>query len=309
MTTTTAAQPTTAFRLFEVEVAHRRRLSPAFVRFTFTGDDLDAFADNGFDQRIKLVLPLPSIGVGLPTGADWLGHWRQLPDDRRNPIRTYTVRAVRQQQREVDVDVVLHGESGPASRWASQAGPGDPLAIVGPNAAYEGDCGGIEFDASATGLPLLLAGDETAVPAVAAILERLPLTARGTAVLEVPEPADMLDLTAPDGVTVTWLPRLGTPHGTMLTSTVKAAAARLVHTPRAREHDLVEVDDDTELVWDVPEVDRPALSGAASATFYAWLAGEAGVITGLRRHLVREPGVDRRSVAFMGYWKLGRAES
>jgi NADPH-dependent ferric siderophore reductase len=42
---------------------------------------------------------------------------------------------------------------------------------------------------------------------------------------------------------------------------------------------------------------------------YAWLAGEAGVIRALRRHLVSERGIDRRTVAFMGYWRIGRAEA
>ena len=49
----------------------------------------------------------------------------------------------------------------------------------------------------------------------------------------------------------------------------------------------------------------PEDAGGASA--YAWLAGEAGVVTGLRRYLLREAGFDRRSVAFMGYWREGRA--
>ncbi len=68
---------------------------PSFVRVTFTGPDLDRFADNGYDQRIKLALPLPGqAGVLLPQGPDWYARWRALPDHQRNPIRTYTVRAV-----------------------------------------------------------------------------------------------------------------------------------------------------------------------------------------------------------------------
>ena len=55
-------------------------------------------------------------------------------------------------------------------------------------------------------------------------------------------------------------------------------------------------------LWDVPE--GRSLDGDC----YAWLAGEASVITALRRFLVREAGLDRRQVAFMGYWRRGRAE-
>jgi len=67
-------------------------------------------------------------------------------------------------------------------------------------------------------------------------------------------------------------------------------------------HDLEDVDVDTGILWEVPEP-------ADVSRFYAWLAGEAAVIKALRRHLVTDCGVDRRSVAFMGYWRQGRAES
>jgi NADPH-dependent ferric siderophore reductase len=113
-----------AWRFFRVLVARSQRLSPSFLRVTFAGPDLDRFADTGYDQRIKLVLPLPDCGLGhLPTGPDWHAQWRGLPDERRNPIRTYTVRAVRRHLAEVDVDVVLHGDAGPASRWANRVRP------------------------------------------------------------------------------------------------------------------------------------------------------------------------------------------
>jgi NADPH-dependent ferric siderophore reductase len=108
-----------AWRFFEAEVRAVRVLSPHFVRVTFTGAELDPVADNGFDQRIKLVLPLDEGGFEyLPTHPDWYAAWRSLPDHRRNPVRTYTVRAVRPQLREVDLDMMLHGATGPASRWA-----------------------------------------------------------------------------------------------------------------------------------------------------------------------------------------------
>src|SRR5688500_13750089 len=85
-----------AYRFFRVQVLRSHRLSPSFVRITLTGDDLAAFAPCGFDQRVKVVLPLPD-GTFTPLGDDdaWYGRWRMLPDALRNPIRTYTVRAVR----------------------------------------------------------------------------------------------------------------------------------------------------------------------------------------------------------------------
>jgi NADPH-dependent ferric siderophore reductase len=289
------------WRLFTVEVRGTSRLSPSFLRVTLTGPDLDRFADNGYDQRIKLVFPLPGNDFAdLPTGPDWFPQWRALPDHRRNPIRTYTVRAVRPGARELDVDMVLHGDGGPASRWAEAARPGDPLAVIGPDAGYPGDHGGVEFRPPADAGLVLLAGDETAVPAVAAILERLPGNVRGEALLEVPDLDDRLPLIAPPGVRVGWLPRFGAGHGSQLIPAVRSTASRLLAGATPRPRLLPEADPDEEPIWEVPE--QP------SGGLYAWLAGEAGTIRTLRRQLVGELGLDRRSVAFMGYWRLGRPE-
>jgi NADPH-dependent ferric siderophore reductase len=281
-----------------------RRLSPHFLRVTFTGADLDRFADNGYDQRIKLIPPLPGHGLGfLPTGPDWYARWRELPAEHRNPIRTYTVRAVRPQLREVDVDMVLHGVHGPASRWAASAGPGTIACLMGPNADYPDGHGGIDFRPPAHTGCLLLGGDETAVPAIASILAGLSADAVGEALLEVPTGRDVLDLTAPPGVRVRWLARDGGAHGDRLIPATRAATRRILGERPTGTTDLEDVDVDSDLLWEVPE---PITD---TSRFYAWLAGEAGVIRTLRRHLVAECGVDRRAVAFMGYWRLGRAEA
>ncbi|MET7834715.1 siderophore-interacting protein [Micromonospora sediminicola] len=301
MTSTLAAAP---WRVFTVEVRALRRLGPSFLRVTFAGPDLDRFADNGYDQRIKLALPaVEGASAELPAGPDWYQRWRELPAGRRSPIRTYTVRAVRPEASEVDVDMALHGDGGPATRWARRARLGDRLAMVGPDAGWPGVHGGVEF-AAPVGATLLLAGDETAAPAICAILERLPADACGYAVVEVPEPGDELPCRAPAGVTVTWLPRAGAPHGSRLTPAVTGLADRLLPVPAAPVAAVppAEVDVDREILWEVPQ--RPD-----GAPLYAWLAGEAAVIRGLRRHLVADRGVDRRAVAFMGYWRAGRAES
>ncbi|MEU4698487.1 siderophore-interacting protein [Nonomuraea dietziae] len=290
------------FRVFDVHVSDVSRLSDSFLRVTFTGDDLDLFADNGFDQRIKLILPLPGHGVsGMPRGADWFTRWRALPDRERNPLRTYTVRAVRPELREVDVDIVLHGDGGPAARWANSARPGDRIALFGPDAGYGERHGGLEFRPPADARRFLMAGDETAVPAITAILERLPDGCEGEALMEVPSQGDVLPCATRSGVTVTWLPRGGGGVGSRLVPEVKAAADRLLP-PQAPVEALEDVDVDVDLLWEVPE------EAESVAPLYAWLAGEAAVIRTLRRHLVAERGMDRRAVAFMGYWRMGRAE-
>jgi NADPH-dependent ferric siderophore reductase len=288
---------TASWRSFAVEVRAARRLSPSFVRVTFAGDDLDLFADNGYDQRIKLAFPPPDGNPAwLPDGEDWYAQWRALPERRRSPIRTYTVRAVRQHLCEVDVDLVLHGDGGPATRWARRVSAGNKLLVIGPNARYDGDHGGVEFHPPA-GTPLLLAGDETAAPAICAILERLPADARGHALLEVPSDLDVLPAVAPLGVTVSWLVRGDGAHGSALVPAVRAL-------PRFAGSSVVDLLDDVDddILWEVPT------DSATASPVYAWLAGEAGVIRTLRRHLLAERGLDRRAVAFMGYWRLGRAD-
>ena len=302
MTVETVQVP--AYRTFGVHVARLQRLSPSFLRVTFTGPDLHLFASNGLDQRIKVLLPLPGRGLlDCPTGPDWYGEWRALPAERQVPIRTYTVRAVRTDPVEVDVDFVLHGATGPASAWAEEATVGDEVVLVGPNGLFEGPTGGFEWHPPADASCLLIAGDETAVPAICAIVESLPADRRGHVLLEVPTAGDVLDVAVPAGVRIVWLPRAtstGTaPRGDLLAAAVRAAVAELAEylapTPVA---DLDDVDIETGILWEVP--------AETTSGVYAWLAGEAGVVKGLRRHLVSEVGVPRGSVAFMGYWREGR---
>ncbi|MEW9551597.1 siderophore-interacting protein [Nonomuraea sp. NPDC050783] len=291
------------FHMFHVRVERLQRLSPSFLRVTFTGDDLQHFADNGFDQRVKLFLPLPGCGVDhLPSGPDWYAQWRQLDDARRNPMRTYTARRVRSHASEVDVDLVMHPDGGPAARWAEQAKPGDVAVLFGPDARHDGVHGGLEFRPPAGNTTVLIAGDETAVPAICSVLERLPAGVSGEALMEVPCEDDFLPVETSCSVRVGWLARNGGRRGGQLVPAVRAAAGRLLPAPAAEPGAFQDVDVDAEELWEVPQEE-------AADSLYAWLAGEAGVIKTLRRHLVAERGMDRRAVAFMGYWREGRAEN
>ncbi|SJM58266.1 siderophore-interacting protein [Gulosibacter sp. 10] len=298
---------TTPFRFFPVRVKAIEDLTPGFRRFTFADPSLASFADPGFDQRIKLLFPIEGIGYEALMGAeDWYGTWRALPDGERHPLRTYTTRYVRAGEQELDVDVVVHGVVGPASRWIEYAEVGDELLILGPNAEYEGEPGGVDFVPPERTDRFLIAGDETAAPAIAVALEQLPDSARGIAVVEVPETADAAYLPAHPGIEVRAVARDGREHGEALIDATRAAVAELA--PAGEPQQVEEIDIDSTTLWEVP---RHAKGGAAlkRTSLYAWLAGEAGAVKTLRRHLVSERGIDRRSVAFMGYWRIGKAEN
>ncbi|MGW0966775.1 siderophore-interacting protein [Streptomyces sp. NPDC002516] len=279
--TTAVAAP---FRFFSLRVATTRRLGPSLVRVTFAGPDLRAFHSHGRDQSLSLFLPHPGQSepaVPFELGDAWWQGWRELPDDVRAVMRSYTLRALRRDPDEIDIDFALHGTepdaaspAGPASRWASAARPGDRVVLLGP--AVE-DNRAIRFRPPADTDLVLLWGDETAVPAASAILESLPAGLRVRAWLEVHHAADIQDLVTAADAEITWLVRdersEAVPAGTPLALDALRAAR-------------------------FPPHEAP----------YAWIAGESGCVKELRRHLVRDRGVDRRRVTFVGYWRRGLSE-
>ncbi|MCF8611571.1 siderophore-interacting protein [Gordonia sp. HY285] len=288
-------------------------VSPNFVRITFVGGDVDRLGNPGqtFDQRIKVIFP-PSSGVlpELAGGDDWYRRWLEIPEDRRGAIRTYSVRDLRVADdgtTELVVDFVLHmapGATGPASSWASRASADDEVMLVAPRRGRR-DGGGLEYQPGDSG-SVLLAGDETAAPAIARILEDAPADLRGTAFIEVPTGADVLPCAAPAGVSVHWLARDGADHGARLRPAV------LDHLGAADSADDADVDEnpDDPMVWETPvfsNLGEDVGPEPAPGERYYWIAGESKVVTGLRRHLVKELGIARSQVAFMGYWRHGVA--
>lgn len=300
------------YRGFPATVVKTDHISPTFLRITFTGEDFADFAPKGNDQRIKIIFPMPDGGVAaFPHFVDdsWYQFWRSLPETERNPMRTYTVRASRPDVQEIDVDFAIHPDAGPATTWAATAQPGDSVVIIGPNRLHSGDTGGVAWQPNPRTRNLLLVGDESAAPAISAILADLVLEPGQelTAIIEVPTAADILDLATPAGAQLTWLPREGAPHGEHLIDCVKRVAPQMLEAVSPSSSRMLEdVDVDSQLLWETssthPEPDDE------DPDFYAWLAGEAQVIKTLRRFLVRDLGIDRRQVSFMGYWRYGRAE-
>ncbi|QKW06641.1 siderophore-interacting protein [Streptomyces sp. NA04227] len=207
----TAAQaPVRAFDFFALHVLRTRRLSESLLRVTFGGESLTGFASGGRDQSVSLFLPQPGQSrpeVPVEEGEGWWQAWRELPDTVRAVMRSYTVREQRREPDgpgEIDIDFALHGDGGPASRWAARALPGDQVLVLGPTAA---DNTAVRFRPPADTDLVLLYADETALPAAAAILGQLPEDTRVHAFLEVEHPGDRLPLTAPAGAELTWLVR------------------------------------------------------------------------------------------------------
>ncbi|MFS7874623.1 siderophore-interacting protein [Streptomyces asiaticus] len=277
---TTAAiktAPTTAvpFRFFDARVVRTRSLGPSMARITFGGACLKDFTSGGRDQRFKLFLPHPGQTapvVPVEAGDGWFTTWRAMDPAERGIMRSYTVRQQRRDPDEIDVDFALHHDSGPAARWAARAEAGDRVTLLGPVVE---DNGGVDFRPPSRTDWVLITGDETALPAIAGILEWLPADFPVKVWLEVQHAEDIQELRTEAKAEITWLVRdavaPGTPRSALLLNAVGAA----------------------ELPYGTP---------------YAWIAGEAGTVKALRRHLVRERGFDRKAVTFTGYWRLGACE-
>jgi len=301
------------YRTYPVRVVRTTRLGPHFVRLTFTGPDLADFGYAGGDQRVKILLPRPGRSLAdLPSGEDWYQRWRRLPDDIRPTMRTYTVRAFRPGDRQIDVDFVLHGlddrdHPGPLSLWAAAAQPGDEVALLGPDRPGTGRLWGAEWNPPARARRVLVAGDETAVPAIGAILERLPAHLAGTVLAEVPTDADVPGWSAPPGVDVRWLVRerdgRDVGRGALLEEAVRQALLTAQVRAAGGAGPQAEDDGDGVVLWDVPDErsDR-------DDELFVWMAGEAGVMKRLRRLARHDHALPRSAIACMGYWRHGRSE-
>ncbi|MFG2984637.1 siderophore-interacting protein [Streptomyces sp. NPDC048258] len=278
MTATASDAPAVAhFRFFALEVLRTRRLGHSFLRVTFGGESLADFRSGGFDQSLSLFLPTGDQEHTVLPSTDedtWFGAWRGMPDEERPVMRSYTVREQRRTPEgvdEVDIDFVLHGDSSPASRWAGRAVTGRRIMAIGP-AVEENKS--VRFQPPAGSDAIWMYADETALPAAAAILDRLPAGTRVRAWLEVPHEDDRLPLDTLAEADITWI--------------VRGSAGR----------------ERTEQLLSVLRADDPAPAEAP----YVWLAGESGTIRAVRRHFVQERSVDRRAVRFTGYWRLGASE-
>ena len=239
------------------------------------GSGFDTFTPNDFtDAYVKIVFVRDDVDVGALPQPLTLDSFNELPARSTGPtVRTYTVRSVDTERREITIDFVVHGEHGVAGPWASAATPGQPAYLMGPSGAYAPDPAADWH---------LLAGDEAALPAISAALEALPDNAVGKVFIEVAGPDDEIPLKAPDGVGVNWIYRGG--------------RADLVPEDRAGDH--------APLIAAVKEANW--LPGQVQV----FIHGEAqAVMHNLRPYIRKERGVDAKwAASISGYWRRGRTE-
>jgi len=214
----------------------------------------------------------PTVNLLVPRVGDPAPRWPRIAKDGRIvwpdgahgvSLRSYTARRQDPAAAQVEIDFVLHGD-GPAAAWAAAAAPGALLGVAGAGALGERTAG-----------RLLLAGDETAIPAISRILAAAPATTRGVALLEVAGAAEEQPLTVPEGVVVRWLHRADTPPGE---STLLADAVAALERPDG---------DDV----------------------FAWVAAESGAVRAIRADLRGRWGLGRAQHHAIGYWRRGRAMS
>jgi NADPH-dependent ferric siderophore reductase len=180
-----------------LRVLRRDWLSPHTVRITAGGPGFGALRLNEFtDKYAKIIFVDP--GLGLTPPYDLAALRESLPPGRQPVTRTYTLRRADAERQQVAIDFVVHGDKGIAAPWAAHAEPGDVLAVSGAGGAYRPDPA-CDWH--------LLAGDESALPAICSALDALPADARGIAYLETSDPGEYLDAALPSGMEVIWLHR------------------------------------------------------------------------------------------------------
>ncbi len=236
---------------YPVHVKRVRQLTPRMVRVTFGGEELASFEWSGPASHVKLIF--------TPGEADASGR-----GDGRPIMRTYTPRRFDPGARELEVEFVIHG-TGPASAWAEQAAVGQTLTIAGPGRSYAVDAAADWY---------VLAGDDTAIPAICTILESLPASVKALVLLEVVDGAEEHALDARSANTeIRWL-RRGPDAGN---------AGR-------------------ELEAAMRRIELPPGSGRI------YVACESDAMRRIRRHLLQERQFPRAHLVTRGYWRLGETD-
>lgn len=232
------------------------------VRIVLGSEDLRGFPVGEFtDHYVKLQFPAPDAGYSIP--FDPVAVRESHPRGQWHRQRTYTVRAADREAGTITIDFATHS-SGLAGDWARAAVPGSLAQLIGPGGAYAPDPEAAWH---------LLAGDEAAIPAIAAALERIPAGRPAFVVIEVEDESEQHELATAADLRLTWLHRNGAEP---------PAEPRVLNT--------------------VTRLDLPEGRGQA------FVHGEAGMVREVRRHLVKDRGFDPAELSATGYWKFRRTE-
>ncbi|MEE6263541.1 siderophore-interacting protein [Plantactinospora sonchi] len=233
-------------------------ITPHMIRVVLGGDGLAEFAaDRYTDHYVKLIFPPPGVEYPVPCDLDLIR--RELPRHQWPRLRTYTVRFWDPAARELTLDFVYHGDEGLAGPWAAGARPGDQVMFRGPGGGYA---------PSPAADWHLLVGDESALPAIGAALERLPRDAPARVFVEVSDPAEEQELTTTGAAEIVWVHRRRRTVGEALVEAVRA-------------------------------MDPPP--GAV----HAFVHGEAQFVRELRRLLRVDLRVPKEMLSISGYWRRG----
>ncbi len=258
MTVPPAPAPPRRRRPFRpVEVVDVHRLGDRFVSVVFAGG-LDGFEDTLPAQHIKVLIPEPGQGsVAVPENGPDGPIW---PADRPQPARrTYTPRRFDPAAGTLEVQFLLHGD-GPASAWAERAAVGDRLGIAGP--------GGRPVPLDPGGARWIIAGDESAVPAIGTLLDVLPASSVEAVYVEGSRD-EVGDAASDRWPAVTWLPADETSPGAAL--------------------------------YDV--LGDPATVNGSRV----WVACESVAVRSIRRALFDRDKIDASHLVTRGYWRSGEA--
>ncbi|WP_099025530.1 siderophore-interacting protein [Mycolicibacterium palauense] len=256
------------------EVVSTEHLTQHMVRVVLGGPGFDTFTPGEHtDSYVKLVFVPHGVDVGALPKPLTMDSFSELDRTHQPTVRTYTVRRADPHARQITIDFVTHGEHGVAGSWALHAQPGDPAYLMGPSGAYSPDPDADWY---------LFAGDEAALPAIAAALEALPADAVGKVIVEIATPDDEIDLPVPDGVELTWVYRGG--------------RADLVPESSAGDH--------------APLIEAVRGAQWLPGQVQVFIHGEAqAVMHNLRPYIRKERGVDAKwASSISGYWRRGRTE-
>lgn len=228
------------------------------LRLVFSSEGLHDFPGGSGARHIKLFFPKPHQRIPVlpclgPNGPVW-------PPAKDKPIpRTYSVRGFDEEKKRLSIEFVVHGEDSVGSTWADNAklgdqvglaGPGGPDPIIEPSEYY------------------ILAGDLSAIPAMSAVLEKLPVTAHGKAFIHVPERSDCFEIKRPDVFEIIW-----------------------VHSSE-------------QLLHEVRHSELRVLNKRCSA----FIAGESSEVLAIRDYLRAEVGLTKKNMYAIPYWRRRQSE-